>query len=390
MRVEDSGDGFDLHQKVKLMKEGKKYYEKYGRGMNVFNKTNDLVYRLECFVEKYKLFLIILSAAFLIALPFLTDSVYVTRILTLICIYVVLGLSMNILSGQLGIMSLGQAGFMGVGAFTGAVLMTRFQGWQFLTAAPIAAIIAGFLGFIIGITSLRLSGAYLAIVTLGFGEIMRMVFLNWTPVTGGALGIRNIPKPVVFGMELSMANKGMYFLSLIIAILVGLLCWSLTKSKYGRAFYAIKQDDLASSLVGIEVTRYKILGFVISTMICGFIGVLYAQMQRFIDSNSFIGDMSILIVSVVVIGGMGTIRGPVIGAILLVTLPEVLQFMYQYRFIVYGALLVLMMIYRPSGLLGWQSPLPYKLPKGTEKILTATSNTSSQKTTKKLRKGNLV
>jgi branched-chain amino acid transport system permease protein len=354
------------------------------------NKTNDLVYRLECFVEKYKLFLIILSAAFLIALPFLTDSVYVTRILTLICIYVVLGLSMNILSGQLGIMSLGQAGFMGVGAFTGAVLMTRFQGWQFLTAAPIAAIIAGFLGFIIGITSLRLSGAYLAIVTLGFGEIMRMVFLNWTPVTGGALGIRNIPKPVVFGMELSMANKGMYFLSLIIAILVGLLCWSLTKSKYGRAFYAIKQDDLASSLVGIEVTRYKILGFVISTMICGFIGVLYAQMQRFIDSNSFIGDMSILIVSVVVIGGMGTIRGPVIGAILLVTLPEVLQFMYQYRFIVYGALLVLMMIYRPSGLLGWQSPLPYKLPKGTEKILTATSNTSSQKTTKKLRKGNLV
>ena len=363
--------------------------------MNKKNKNNisrdDFIYWFESFIGKNKVIFLILSAAFLIVLPFFIDSVYIIRILTLICIYVVLGFGMNILSGQLGIMSLGQAGFMGVGAFTGAILITRFQGWQFLSAAPIAAIAAGILGFIIGVTSLRLSGSYLAIVTLGFGEIMRMVFLNWSSVTGGALGIKNIPRPIIFGIELTMANKGFYYLSLIIAVLVGLLCWSLMKSKYGRAFYAINQDDLASSLIGIEVTRYKILGFVISTMICGFIGVLYAQMQRFIDSNSFLGDMSILIVSVVVIGGMGTIRGPIIGAILLITLPEVLQFMYQYRFIVYGALLVVMMIYRPTGILGWQSPLPYKLPKGTEKVLSEVSDVSpSQKPSKKIRKGDLA
>ena len=250
-----------------------------------------------------------------------------------------------------------------------AALLLTEVGTNFIVATVAGAVLAGVFGLLIGLPTLRLQGSYLAIVTIGFGEIMRMIFLNWTSVTNGALGIKNIPRPELFGIEFNYVNHGFYYIVVLVTILVGLFCWSLHKSKFGRAFATIKQDELAAKMVGIETTHYKIMGFVLSAAICGLMGGYYAMMQRYIDHNSFIADMSIMIVSVVVTGALGTLRGPILGAILLVAFPEVFRGLQDYRFIVYGLLLVVMMRVRPGGILGWKSTLPYKLPKGTKELI---------------------
>lgn len=328
------------------------------------NIQKSYIHSFELLVSKHKVLLLILTGIMLIIAPFLAPSIYTVRIMCVICVYASLGLALNILMGQIGLTALGQAGFVGIGAYTAAIVITRTN-THFLLAAVLGACMAGAFGFLVGMPTLRLSGAYLAIVTIGFGEIMRTIFMNWTSVTGGTLGIKNIPMPKLFGVVLKYENFGLYYIMLLIAVLVALLCLALNHSKYGRAFAAIKQDDLAAKLMGIEVVRYKIMAFVISAAICGFVGSFYAMMQRYIDANSFTGDMSIMIVSIVITGGLATIRGPILGSILMVVLPEIFRGIADYRFIVYGLLLVVMLRVRPSGLLGWRSTLPYSLPKGT-------------------------
>lgn len=333
------------------------------------NTTPTLIAKLEAFTSKNKVVLGIAAALFLAVFPQLLRSDYLVRVFSMVGIYMALAMALNMLTGYLGLMSMGHAGFVGVGAYTGAVLITRFTGWQILTAAPIGAVIAGILGLVIALPAIRLSNSHLAIVTLGFGEIMRIVFLNWSSVTGGALGIKDIPKPIVFGYELTLQNKGYLYYIILLVFAFALISWAITHSKFGRAFAAIKHDPLAATMMGINIVNYKILAFVLSAMMCGFVGTFYAQMARYIDSNSFASDMSIMIVSILVTGGLGTIRGPILGALLLVTMPELFRFLEGYRFILYGLLLVLMMRFRSEGLLGWKSTLPYPLPKGMDKYL---------------------
>lgn len=328
------------------------------------NLQTGFLYNFEHTVVRHKTPLLILTFIALILAPHIAPSIYAVRILCVICVYVSIGLALNILMGHIGLTALGQAGFVGIGAYTAAILITRYD-IHFLLAAVAGACLAGLFGLIVGLPTMRLSGAYLAIVTIGFGEIMRTVFLNWTSVTGGTLGIKNIPMPKIFGIVMKYENYGFYYIMLVIAVMVTFLCIALNNSKYGRAFAAIKQDDLAAKLTGVEVVRYKIMGFVISAMITGFVGSFYAMMQRYIDANSFTGDMSIMIVTIVITGGLATIRGPILGSILVVVLPEIFRGIADYRFIVYGLLLVIMLRVRPSGLLGWKSTLPYNLPKGT-------------------------
>ena len=332
------------------------------------NDPRSFLNTLESFVDKNKLYLIIASLVILIAAPFFAPNDYILRILCLMAMYTTYGFALNILLGEMGLMSLGQAGFVGIGAYTAALLLTKAD-FNFIPATIAGALLAALFGLLIGLPTLRLQGSYLAIVTIGFGEIMRMIFLNWTSVTGGALGIKSIPRPNLFGIELNYNNYGFYYVVLFVTILVGIFCWSLHKSKYGRAFATIKQDELAAKMVGIETVRYKNMGFVLSAALCGLMGGYYAMMQRYIDHNSFTSDMSIMIVSVVVVGGLGTQRGPILGAILLVAFPEVFRSLQDYRFVVYGLLLVIMMRVRPAGILGWKSTLPYKLPKGTLELV---------------------
>ncbi|GHS85846.1 branched-chain amino acid ABC transporter [Synergistales bacterium] len=326
-------------------------------------QTKNFWERAEMFFARRRLSVIALLVLLLLTLPLIDTPSYVKRIYVLIMIYGTLALGLNLPTGYTGQVSLGNAAFFAIGAYTSALLVTK-AGFGFFTALPFAALLAAAAGLTVGLPSLRLSGSYLSIVTLGFAEIVRMILANWQTVTNGPMGVKNIPRPFFFGIELSLRNNGAYYLILIVLLFTALLCYVVVRSKIGRAFVAIKEDEMAATMMGIKTVYYKVLAFVLSAAISGVAGAFYAHFMRYIDPNSFTFDTSILILSIVILGGMGTLRGMYVGAILLVSFPEVLRFLDRYRFVFYGLVLVLMMRFRPQGILGWQSKVPYRFPNG--------------------------
>ena len=322
--------------------------------LNIKTKFEDLFY-------KYKVILGIISILLLIALPVFGLSQYIIRIFIMIGIYTMLALGLNILTGCTGLVSLGHAGFYAIGAYTTAILMVTAN-MNFLFAVIIGMVVTGICGLLLGLPTLRLTGTYLSIVTLGFAEIIRMVIMNWDSVTNGTLGLRNIPRPSFFGFQLTIANYGMYYMMLFLLIMVTLSCLAFQNSKLGRAFRAIKANELAATMMGIRTARYKILAFVLSAVVTGLAGGFYATLVSYIDHNSFNFDISILILSIVILGGMGTVRGMYLGAIILIVFPEVARPLMEWRFVVYGLVLILMMRFRPQGVLGWRSRAPYVIP----------------------------
>lgn len=331
---------------------------------------------LEAHVHRYRYLLGGAGVILLFCVPGFGFSQYILRILIMIGIYTTLALGLNILTGMTGLVSLGHGGFYAIGAYTTAIVMIRFQ-MNFLLAVVIAMAVTGICGLILGLPTLRLTGTYLSIVTLGFGEIVKMLIMNMDSVTNGTLGIRNIPKPVFLGYKMTLANSGMYYLMLFILFLVTYVCIVIQKSGLGRALRAIKADELASSIMGIRTARYKIAAFVISAVITGLAGGFYATLVSYIDHNSFSFDISILILSIVILGGMGTIRGMYLGAIILIVFPEVARPLMEWRFVVYGIVLLAMMRFRPQGLLGWRSSVPYHIPE--EKQVRSYSKQKSEK-----------
>jgi len=327
----------------------------------------DFVYMTENFFSKYKIPIWILTALVLLGLPFIGLNNFHMLIIIRIGIYIILGLALNLLTGYAGLVSLGHAGFFAIGAYTSSLLVMRLD-VPFIIALACGALMAAACGFLLGLPTLRLSGNYLTIVTLGFGEIIRMLIMNWSSVTNGTLGLR-VPSPIIFGMTLNLANNGLYYLTLILMFLTAVSCAMIVNSKTGRAFVAIKQDPVAADMMGIRTTRFKILAFVLSAFFAGVAGAIHAPFVGFIDQNTFTFDISVLIISIVIVGGMGTIRGMFLGAAVLIAFPEVSRFLMDYRFVVYGLLLILMMRFRPQGLLGWKSRMPYKIPKEARKQL---------------------
>ena len=338
----------------------------------------DRIHNLKTMIEqqlyKNRFLFGIAGIILLVMLPAFGYTQYIVRIFIMIGIYTMLALGLNILTGYTGLVSLGHGGFYAIGAYTTAIFMIRFQ-MNFIPAVIIGMIFTGLCGLLLGLPTLRLTGTYLSIVTLGFGEIVRMVIMNWDSVTNGTLGIRSIPRPMIFGNQLTLANYGMYYMMLALLTVVTLACLTFYHSKTGRALRAIKADELAASMMGIRTARYKILAFVISAMISGLAGGFYATLVSYIDQNSFTFDISILILSIVILGGMGTIRGMFLGAIILIVFPEVARPLMEWRFVVYGLVLILMMRFRPQGVLGWRSTEPYKIP--------AKKSSPSKKTTEK-------
>jgi len=315
----------------------------------------------EKWVDRFKLPLAGAGILLLLVLPALGFNQYIMRIFIVIGIYTILALGLNILTGYTGLVSLGHAGFYAIGAYTTALLMMRLEG-GFFPALLGGVLLSGLCGLLLGLPTLRLSGTYLSIVTLGFGEIVKMIIMNWDSVTNGTMGLQGIPRPVLFGLELTLANHGLYYLMLGLLLLVTLICVTIVNSKAGRAFRAIKSDELAASIMGIRTTRYKILAFVISAAVSGLAGGFYGTLVGYIDHNSFSFDVSILIISIVILGGMGTFRGMYLGAAVLIAFPEIARPLMEWRFVIYGLVLIVMMRFRPQGLLGWRSGLPYKLP----------------------------
>ena len=335
-------------------------------------KKDGFLYVFEHFIDAYKPVFILLLAIIAIGFPFTPMADRSTqRIVIMILLYSMLGMGLNVLTGYTGLVSLGHAGFYGIGAYCCAILTTKL-GWSFWPALLAGGCFTAFIGFLLGLPTLRLSGTYLSIVTLGFCEIVQMILKQWEPVTNGNYGIRNIPKPEIFGFECKLQNGGFYFIILALMVLTALACMAIKKSKSGRAFLAIKDDELAATMMGIKTSRYKILAFVISAFITGIAGGFYSVINNgYIEPTNFVFNISVLIISVVVVGGLGTIRGMIFGAAILQLFPQVFRFLNEWRFVIYGVLLVVMMQFRPQGALGWQSTLPYKLSRRTRDALAA-------------------
>lgn len=265
-------------------------------------------------------------------------------------IFAILALSLNIITGYAGQSALGHAAFFGIGAYASA-LMTSTLGINFWISLPITFIITGIIGAILGFISIRLKDDFLAITSIGINFVVVAIF-QYSPIFGASLGM-TVEKATLFGAK--MGPSEYLILVMILIVLTCLFISKMNKSWFGLALASIRNDEMAASSFGIDVNKYKVLTFTLGTAIAGMTGAVYAHYMSFIYSSDFAFVVSISILSMVVIGGIGTIRGPILGAILLGVAPELFRFFADYRMIVYGALLVVMMRFQPQGLLGENS-----------------------------------
>lgn len=272
-------------------------------------------------------------------------------------IYMLLTLSLNVITGYAGQPHLGQAAFFGIGAYTAAVLATRY-GVSFWLDLPAAVLVTAAVGAVLGVISLRLRADFFAITTIGINFVVTAVFLYWK-FLGGAMGIDGIPEPRLFGWTF---DRTAYLLTLV--VLLGLAVWAsayLERSWLGLGWQAVRDDEAAAAAVGIEVARYKILAFVLGTGIAGAAGSFYAHYMGVVTVTSFSFSESIAILAMLIFGGLGTIRGALAGALILGLAPEALRFISEYRLLVHGALLLLMVRFQPQGLIGRGSWLVRRL-----------------------------
>jgi branched-chain amino acid transport system permease protein len=308
--------------------------------------------------------------------PWSNASRQVVDTLVLVLTYVMLGWGLNIVVGLAGLLDLGYVAFYAVGAYTYAKLSTEL-GWGFWECLPIAGILAATFGVVLGFPVLRLRGDYLAIVTLGFGEMIRIVLINWQQFTGGPAGIGNIGKITFFGLPFERhAPPGqntfasffglhfetvqriyfLYYVILALALITNFVTIRLRKLPIGRAWEALREDEIACRALGINPTNTKLTAFAIGAMFAGFAGSFFATRQGFVSPESFVFIESAQILAIVVLGGMGSQVGVALAAVLLVGLPEVMRELSLYRMLFYGMCMVLIMIWRPRGLLAHREP----------------------------------
>ena len=297
-------------------------------------------------------------------------------IATLILIYVMLGLGLNIVVGLAGLLDLGYVGFYAVGAY-GYALLSHYFGLSFWEALPLTGLLAALFGFLLGFPVLRLRGDYLAIVTLGFGEIIRIFLRNLTDITGGPNGISNIDKPTLFGLsfdrraaegaqtfheyfglQYNSINKVifLYLVALLLALAALFVINRLLRMPIGRAWEALREDEIACRALGLNPTVIKLSAFTLGAAFAGFAGSFFAARQGLVTPESFTFIESAIILAIVVLGGMGSQLGVILAAIVMILLPELMREFSDYRMLMFGALMVLMMIWRPQGFLPMQRP----------------------------------
>lgn len=319
--------------------------------------------------------LIFLLIAIALIWPFFTGRAQVD-IATLVLIYVMLGLGLNIVVGFAGLLDLGFVGFYAVGAYTYALLY-HWAGWGFWQALPLAGAMSALFGFLLGFPVLRLRGDYLAIVTLGFGEIIRLLLINLYTLTGGPDGISGIPKPSVFGYPmLRRAPEGvttfhelvgwnystqdvivfLYLMALALALITLFVSNRVIRMPIGRAWEALREDEIACRSLGLNPTRIKLSAFTMGAMFAGFGGAFFAARQGLVNPESFTFIESALILAIVVLGGMGSQVGVILAAIVLTVVPEIAREFAEYRMLIFGLVMVLMMMWRPQGLLPVKRP----------------------------------
>ena len=293
----------------------------------------------------------VLLGLFLLGAPFFF-SVYQTNVMTTACVYIVLGLGLNIIVGLTGLLNLGYVAFYAVGAYCYALLNYHF-GVGFWTALPLGALMGSIAGLLLALPVMRLRGDYLAIVTLGFGEITRLILENWDDFSFGPSGISHIPPPGFFGISLSLKGLTiyMYFLMLGFCLATIFVVRRWQDSRVGRAWIAIRENETASQAMGIDTVRAKRAAFAIGAGLAGMMGVIFAAKTTFINPASFNFIESAMILSIVVLGGIGSIPGIITAALLLIILPEYLRVFSDYRMLIFGIAMVVMMTFRPQGII---------------------------------------
>ena len=321
--------------------------------------------------ERHRNGLILAVLLFAVSWPFFAGRNAVD-IATLAMIYVMLGLGLNIVVGFAGLLDLGFVGFYAVGAYTYALLY-HWAGWSFWEALPLSGAMSALFGFALGFPVLRLRGDYLAIVTLGFGEIIRLLLVNLTDWTGGPDGISSIPKPTVMGLPMTrspLTEDGttfhqffglefnsmhmvifLYLMALLLAVVTLLISNRLIRMPIGRAWEALREDEIACRSLGLNPMKIKLSAFTLGAMFAGFGGAFFAARQGIVNPESFTFIESALILAIVVLGGMGSQIGVIVAAILLTVLPELAREFSEYRMLIFGLVMILMMVWRPQGLL---------------------------------------
>ena len=332
-------------------------------------------YQISAYLESHKNWGLGILIAIGFILPFISDRSTID-IATLALIYVLLGLGLNIVVGYAGLLDLGYVAFYAVGAYAYAILSTQF-GMSFWICLPIVAILAGVIGILLGFPVLRLRGDYLAIVTLGFGEIIRILLNNLDEYTGGPDGIDDIPPPSIFNVVFNRRpGKGetafhemfnlnysseyrmifLYFIIFAICLITLFVINRLLKMPVGRAWEALREDEIACRSLGLNPTIVKLSAFALGAFFAGIAGAFFAAKQGFVNPESFTFTESAIVLAIVVLGGMGSQIGVILAAIVLTVLPEMARDFSEYRMMVFGAIMVLMMIWRPQGLVPAKRP----------------------------------
>jgi branched-chain amino acid transport system permease protein len=312
-----------------------------------------------------------LAFALIVPIIFYTNR-YVLDLAILIVTYTMLGFGLNIVVGLAGLLDLGYVAFYAVGAYSYALVAQDF-GLSFWICLPLAGILAAFAGVMLGFPVLRLRGDYLAIVTLGFGEIIRLILLNWQDLTGGPNGISGIPRPSFFGIPFNSADDGfaatfglqfspthrivfLYYVILALALLTNWVTLRLRRLPIGRAWEALREDEIACRALGINTTTTKLTAFAMGAMFGGFAGAFFATRQGFISPESFTFGESALVLAIVVLGGMGSQLGVAVAATVMLGGFELFREFEQYRMLVFGAAMVVIVIFRPRGLVSRRTP----------------------------------
>jgi branched-chain amino acid transport system permease protein len=285
-----------------------------------------------------------------LGLPLIVHDPYLLQILTNAWLLGMVVLSATLVTGTAGQTSLGQAGFMAIGAYASSLISLRLH-WPFEVALIVGAFIAAVLGTLLVIPAFRLRAHYVAIATLGLGEIVNQIILNWNSLTNGVMGLTNIPPPTFLGLEV-VTPSAVYWYSLALLLIVAGLQWRLVASPLGRTWRAIREDDVAARAYGINLNRYKALAFGASAFTAGLSGAFTAHMYTYINHETFTNTTSVLVLTMAILGGLGNIMGAIVGAVILTILPELFRGAADYRYLIYGLVLLLLVRFRPQGIFG--------------------------------------
>jgi len=293
----------------------------------------------------------------LMLLPILDSNSYHTEILATAALYALLALGLNLIVGYAGLLHLGYAAFFGIGAYAYALLNLRL-GWPFWAGLPAAGLIAGCSAVLLGLPAIRVRGDYLAIVTLGFGEIARVVATNLESWTGGPNGLMGIAHPAVGQVRFGVEARPYYWLLVILVAATAWACARLRRSRLGLAWLAIKEDELAAGCLGVDPLRMKLLALALGGWVAGLAGCVFAAKQGTITPDSFDFIQSVMILAMVILGGLGSIAGAICGAAILSIAPELLREFSTYRMLLFGLMMVALMRLRPEGLFGNRYQVP--------------------------------